>query len=257
MYTLKIGCDGAGHTVLKGPINRKVYASYAEKRHAFEIACREADKRGFSKGSGKTVQLVTDGDHTMETLARELLPQAKHTLDIMHALEYLWKAGECIHKEGSPELLEWIEPMKALMYAGKVTQIINRLKLVLDKIPKKGPGNKGKRSRLGSVIQYYAKRVHLMDYGALADEDLEIGSGSVEGAVKHVVAKRFDNGSMRWIKERAEALLQLRCIEINGDWDAFIAFVHQEIRRAWQRQDETPALLTSKPQPLPTCVVAA
>jgi hypothetical protein len=258
LYTLKIAHDAAGDLILKGPINRKVYASYAEKRHAFAIARREADKRGFSKGSGRTVQLVTDGDHAMETLAREFLPDARHTLDIMHALEYLWKAGECLHKEGSPELLQWIEPMKALMYAGKVAQVISRLERVLEKIPKKGPGNKGKRKRIGSVIQYYAKRTHMMDYRSLADADMEIGSGSVEGAVKHVVAKRFDNGSMRWIKERAEALLQLRCIEINGDWDAFVAFVHKEVRRVGQeRHGEVQTLLTSKPQQLPTFVVAA
>jgi MoaA/NifB/PqqE/SkfB family radical SAM enzyme len=37
---------------------------------------------------------------------------------------------------------------------------------------------------------------------------------------------------MCWIKERAEALPQLRCIEVNGDWEAFIAFVHE---RPWNR----------------------
>jgi len=36
--------------------------------------------------------------------------------------------------------------------------------------------------------------------------------------VNYVIAKRFDSGGMRWIKERAEALLQLRCIEVNNDW---------------------------------------
>ena len=42
-------------------------------------------------------------------------------------------------------------------------------------------------------------------------------TGTVEGVVNYVIAKRFDSGGMRWIKERAEHLLQLRCIEVNGD----------------------------------------
>ena len=41
-----------------------------------------------------------------------------------------------------------------------------------------------------------------------------------------MIAKRCDHGGMRWIKERAEALLKLRCIDINGEWDAFIDAVH-------------------------------
>ena len=53
----------------------------------------------------------------------------------------------------------------------------------------------------------------------------------VEGAVKHVIGRRFDDGGMRWIRERAEALLQLRCIEVNDDWDAFISFVHNNTSR--------------------------
>jgi len=59
-YTLKRAHDEKGKPVLLGPINKKVYASYAPKRHAFEVARREADKRGFTKDSGRRHQLVTD-----------------------------------------------------------------------------------------------------------------------------------------------------------------------------------------------------
>lgn len=48
-------------------------------------------------------------------------------------------------------------------------------------------------------------------------------SGAVEGAVKHVIGERCDQGGMRWIRECAEVVVQLRCIELNGDWDAFVA----------------------------------
>ncbi len=49
------------------------------------------------------------------------------------------------------------------------------------------------------VIKYLTKRRHMMRYGQLRREDYEIASGAVEGAVKHVIAKRFDYGSMRWM----------------------------------------------------------
>ncbi len=46
-----------------------------------------------------------------------------------------------------------------------------------------------------------------MNYKELCEQDLEISSGAVKGAVNYVIAKRFDSGDMRWIKEQAEHLL--------------------------------------------------
>ena len=51
---------------------------------------------------------------------------------------------------------------------------------------------------------------------------------------------------MRWIKERAEALLQLRCIEINGDWDAFIEFVHDQLQQQATKTRKNPTHALSK-----------
>jgi hypothetical protein len=75
------------------------------------------------------------------------------------------------------------------------------------------------------VRSYLHKRLEMMNYGELRREDLDIATGAVEGAVRHVRAKRFDSSGMRWIGDRAQTLLQLRCIEINGDWDPFMESV--------------------------------
>lgn len=224
MYTLKRSADGK----LEGPINKKVYASYAPKRHAFAYARREADKRGFSQGGGKLIQIVTDGDNDLERCALEFFPEAVHTIDVYHAVEYLWKAGGALFKEGSVELDEWIDEQKNRLYEGRAEEIVEETEKRLRLIPKTGPGTKKKRETLRMVSGYLSKRIDKMDYKTLREQDLEISSGAVEGAVNYVIAKRFDSGGMRWIKGRAEALLQLRCIEINGDWDDFIAHVHDE-----------------------------
>ena len=99
---------------------------------------------------------------------------------------------------------------------------------------------------------YLNNRLDKMDYKTLREQDLEIGSGSVEGAVNYVIAKRFDNGGMRWIKERAEALLQLRCIEINGDWDEFISYVHDATHSQAQSMKENLFLKKKEAGSLPT-----
>jgi len=94
MFTLK----RHGNKLL-GPINRKLYASFAVKKHAFAIARREANKRGFGPGAGKLIQIVTDGDPDFATYATEYFPEAMHSLDVMHVIEKLWTAGECLFRE--------------------------------------------------------------------------------------------------------------------------------------------------------------
>ncbi len=248
MYTLKRSDDG----LLEGPINKKVYASYAPKRHAVAVARREADKRGFKDQSGRLVQVVTDGDNDLERYVKDLFPRAIHTIDIFHVTEYLWKAGGCLYKEGSEELVEWVEEQKDLVYAGRAAEIVKEIDKRLALLPKKGPGMKKRRERLEKIREYLHKRIDKMDYKALNKQDLEISSGAVEGAVNYVIAKRFDSGGMRWIKERAEALLQLRCIEVNNDWDAFISYVHDKTIRQAQLFNENFFLKSTAAMKLPT-----
>jgi hypothetical protein len=227
MYTLKRVGDE-----LHGPINRRVYASFARKEHAFFVARREANKRGFEPGSGKTIQLVTDGERCFASYKTRWFPEATHTVDVMHIIEKLWAAGECIFREGTDELKAWIDLQRERLYDGRVHLIVDELRGRLGASSKSGPGTKWKRHQLARILRHIIARVDRMNYRELLAADLEIGTGMVEGAIKHVIGKRCDHGGMRWIKERAEAVLQLRCIEINGDWDAFIARVHDDNRRA-------------------------
>ena len=92
----------------------------------------------------------------------------------------------------------------------------------------------------------------MMNYDELRARDLEIGSGIVEGAVRYVVSQRFDEGGMRWVKERAEHLLQLRCIEINGHWSEFLAFVHEKITQEQRARNRACRVQAKLPQPLPS-----
>lgn len=248
MYTLKRNAEG----LLEGPINKKVYASYAPKRHAVAVARREADKRGFRVESGKLVQLVTDGDNDLERYIKDIFPEALHTIDVFHVTEYLWKAGGCLYKEGSQELIAWVEDQKDLLYAGKASEIVEEIDRRQALLPRKGPGMKKRRENLQKVRDYLNKRVDKMDYKTISEHDLEISSGAVEGAVNYVVAKRFDSGGMRWIKGRAEALLQLRCIDVNNDWDAFISYVHDKTSRQARASNENFFLKSKGEIPIPT-----
>jgi hypothetical protein len=251
MYTLTR--QGA---LLLGPLNKRLYVSFGPKELAFQWAKRQAARRGFTTDSKKTVQIVTDGDEDLATYTHRYFPHAMHTLDIYHALEYVWQAGSCLHADGSPQLDRWYRAARKKVFDGRTAKLLDELRAALRLIPRTGPGNKGRRERLEGAIKYLSPRLGMMNYKTLVELDLEIASGAVEGAVNHLVRLRFDHGGMRWIRERAHALLQLRCIHQNGDWDAFIAWALPQLAQP-TKEHPVPRIQRTIPAPLPELQQAA
>jgi hypothetical protein len=224
MYTLRRGVDGRLH----GPCNKKVYGTFGTRHAAMNWARDQATRRGFPPQTDKTVQIVIDGEKCLEQQLRRLFPGAILTLDIRHAQEKLWEVGRLFHPKGSPELASWVAGLEQLLYRGHVQTLLRRLDQELNRVSRRGPGTKAKREKLKDVLAYLRARVKLMDYGRWKAADLVIASGVVEGAARYVVGERLDNSGMRWVEERAEAVLLLRCIEVNGDWDDFMEWSQAE-----------------------------
>lgn len=63
-----------------------------------------------------------------------------------------------------------------------------------------------------------------MQYDKYLAMGLPIGSGVVEGACRNLVKDRMELTGMRWVPEGADAMLELRAVEINGDWDDYMRF---------------------------------
>lgn len=231
LYTLRRGEDGRLH----GPVNKKVFGTFGSRKSALDWARAQATRRGFPPGTDKTVQIVIDGEACLEQRLRRLFRGATLTLDIRHAQEKLWDVGRLFHREGGPELAHWVEGLEELLYKGHVRALLGRLEQEARGVSLRGPGTKEKRQVLKQVITYLEARVKLMDYGRLREQDLVIATGVVQGAARYVVGERLDNSGMRWIEERAEPVLLLRCIEVNGDWEDFMRWSQEQRNQELER----------------------
>ncbi|MGB4947658.1 MAG: ISKra4 family transposase, partial [Candidatus Competibacter denitrificans] len=49
-----------------------------------------------------------------------------------------------------------------------------------------------------------------------------IASGVIEGACRHVVKDRMERAGMHWTLPGAQALLNLRCVALNNEWEPFM-----------------------------------
>ncbi len=50
--------------------------------------------------------------------------------------------------------------MEALIYRGRALEVVGELASELERIPKTGPGNKGRRERLGGTRDYLFNRIN-------------------------------------------------------------------------------------------------
>lgn len=247
MYTLKRGDDGRLH----GPINKRVWGSYAPRKVMVAWARRQATKRGFPPGTDKRIHIVIDGETCLYDGLSALFPQATFALDIRHVEERLWKVGRVLHGPSPDAVAHWVEDQRELLYSGRAAQLVTGLKALKLTLSARAKRDAAKREALRELIGYLEKRLSMMAYQALIEADLVIASGIVEGAARYVVGERLDGSGMRWIPERAEALLHLRCIELNGEWERFFTWSYQR----WMERMRTGhrvVLRTNQADALPT-----
>lgn len=245
MYTLRRSADGQLH----GPLNKKLYATFAGRAAAAAWAREQATARGFGPDTTKTVQIVLDGAKSLKGSLKPLFPKAIFTLDVCHVVEKLWALGRHYHKEGSSALAAWVEELKDLVYGGNTRTLLRHLRQLWSEVPTRGPGTKARRRALTKLINYVKPRQRMMRYAHWMDQDLVIATGQVEGAVRHLVGERLDCSGMRWVRGKAEAVLHLRCIELNGDWARFEAWFQRQTQKRLGKGERC-KVLTNQPLPL-------
>lgn len=248
MYTLKRGDDGRLH----GPIHKRVWGSYAPRKVMLAWAREQATQRGFAPATEKRIHIVVDGETCLYDGLSRLFPHATFALDIRHVEERLWKVGRVLGGSDHALVEQWVEEQRELLYTGRAPELVTGLKTLKLTLSARAKRDAGKRDALSDLIGYLDKRLSMMTYKDLIDEDMVIASGIVEGAARYVVGERLDCSGMRWIPERAEVLLHLRCIELNGDWERFFAWSYQRWldqmrtgQRVLIRTDQADALPTA------------
>ncbi len=217
IYTLHRAADGT----CEGPIHKRLHATFESHAALFKWLHHEAVKRGY--GTKRTLFLADGGEAIWDQQAI-WFPKAEPCIDWIHIVEKLWAAGRCLHREGSEQLAAWVaDRVRDLRSRRGPAKVIATLSAAHASIAKTGPGNKAKRQKVLEVLTHLSKHRHRMPYHAFRRDDLDIATGAVEGAIRNLVRMRLDGPGMRWSRGRSEWVLHLRCILLNGQWDAFAA----------------------------------
>ena len=146
-----------------------------------------------------------------------------------------------------------MDELRSLLYQRSGKALVARLRQLRQQIASRGPGTKRKRAVLDELIGYLAKRTRMMRYAKWQKQDLVISTGVIEGAVRYVIGERLDCSGMRWLEGKAEAILHLRCIEVNGLWDHFFAWSYD---RWCEQLDQQKSVLIRTDKPLDLATAA-
>ncbi len=182
---------------------------------------------------------LTDGADALQRALRDALPEYPLVLDIIHALEHLWEAANGLLGERHPDRTAWVRSRLAQLLDGQALAVAADLRALAA-----APATPATaRTLLIRTAGYYARNAPHMRYDAYLAAGWPIGTGVVEGACRHLVKDRLEQAGMRWTRRGAQALLDLRALRLNGQWDAYWRF-----HRARQHQRRYP---TAPPDQLP------
>jgi hypothetical protein len=183
-------------------------------------------------GFGKEMVHLCDGQETLWDARQRHLPQCNMTdvLDLLHVTPRLWQAAHVFWREKSREAEQFVRERVLKVLQGKVDLVIRGLREMGTKRKLTG----SKKATLTTICNYLEKNRQRMRYDEYLDKGYPIASGVIEGACRHLVKDRMERAGMHWTRRGAQAMLDVRSIHINGDWDQYQTFrIEREINRQY------------------------
>jgi len=200
------------------PCHKQVFATLKGKEKAIRQLAKRAARR-LGKHIRECVAL-TDGSEPLQKQILTRLPGFVLILDIIHALAYLWKAGTALYGETDPQRAVWVETQTLDLLSSRTELVIQRLEEKAATLASTSQVAK----TLRQVANYFRRNQPYMDYATYLRRGWPIGTGVIEGACRHLVKDRCELSGMLWTVDGAEALLALRAVNENDDWDDFHSF---------------------------------
>lgn len=163
-------------------------------------------------GFGKTTQVHGLGDGAIwvrEQMERVFGCQMEFTIDFFHLCDYLSAAAD-IFGDGKAE---WMGRTKTALKKGQIKIILGELK----ELESQNPNHKG----LIACVRYIENRKTQFAYDKAIAKGLPIGSGKIESTHRNIIQQRMKKPGAWWKSELAEAMINLRILRANGDWDEF------------------------------------
>lgn len=187
------------------------YVSELGSRQAFsELLWLEAQRRGLEQT--QTVVFLGDGAQWLWQTAHDLFPTAVQILDWYHVTTYIWQAAQALYPHDETTHTQWAATQLDALWQSHSTEVMATLHPL-------APGCTAARE----ALSYLTTNQTRMDYARYRTLGLQVGSGTIESACKHVIQARLKQAGMRWCLRNARTLGKLRARHKSDRWQETLA----------------------------------
>jgi hypothetical protein len=182
-------------------------------KHVFQ----EADRRD-PKHRRTWVALVDGNNHQIQRIKSEAKARGVNVTiicDFIHVLEYLWNAAGCLFGNLNPG--EWVHLQATRVLEGHASKVAGTIRRTATN-RRLDPAT---RKLADDAANYLTSKAPYLDYPTALTNGWPIATGIIEGACRHLVKDRLDITGARWGLAGSEAILKLRALKANGDFDQY------------------------------------
>jgi hypothetical protein len=169
------------------------------------------------------VVLVDGAEHQLDLIRAEAARRGAEiniVIDLIHVLEYIWKAAWSLHDAGDPAAEDWVAVKALAVLAGDSDRAAEEITAEADAAGLAA----SRRTGTAACVRYLEGKREFLHYDQALDAGWPIATGVIEGACRHLIADRLDIGGARWGLDGAEAVLTLRAVISNGDFEEYWRF---------------------------------
>jgi hypothetical protein len=228
--------------------NKRVWASLTRTpREVINEAFRDALARDPDRRRRWVVLVDGNKDQLarVKAAAKKVGVTVTIVVDLIHVLEYLWRAAHVFHGDGNKLAEGWVQQRLMWLLQGRPAGKIASALRVTARAAELEDKELAVVNDTADYLQEYARYMH---YGQAIRDGLPIATGVIEGACRYLVKDRMGRTGARWSLKGGEAVLRLRALRASGDFDAYWAF-HLERERARNHDDRYEGQRAPDPTP--------
>ena len=172
----------------------------------------EALKRGSSRAKKQVV--MGDGAEWIWNIADQHFPGALQIVDLFHARQHLWELARALYPNDTVQQKRWTMRQQHKLDAGKIESLVGSLRSLQ-------PANAELADQIRTCADYFENNAQRMRYPEYRRQHLFVGSGVIEAGCKTVIGSRLKQSGMFWTVRGANAILALRCCQLNGRFEDY------------------------------------
>jgi hypothetical protein len=158
-------------------------------------------------------------------------------VDVIHVLEYLWKAAGSFFYPGDPDAETCVADQATKILEGKAATVAAGIRRRATRFGY----SPSERQGADQAATYLTNKNPYLNYHTALAHGWPIATGIIEGACRHIVKDRMDITEARWGLPEAQAILTLRTLNSNGDFDTYWRYhldqEHHRIHRTRYRDN--------------------